>query len=211
MRWITGAAAGPSKGLSVVAGLSEREQLAAALTVLRADHVCIDAGANVGFYSLAFSRRASHVYAFEPLPRNIRFLYETMRVNGVSNVTILPLAVGERNGFVRFVEGPNHSEGYVSDEDPGDREGFPVMAVSLDRFCADNAVTPALVKIDVEGAELKVLRGALETLRRAHPHVLLSVHSGALRSECLEFLKTVGYASVRPLNGALDTATEYLA
>ena len=69
---------------------------------------------------------------------------------------------------------------------------------------------PDLLKIDVEGAELSVLKGAEKVLRSEHPIILLSVHSDQLRKDCLEYLRIQGYTTFVPLNASQDEeATEF--
>lgn len=63
-----GAAAGEFKGLSVIANLSEPNQVAHVLRILNNRSICFDIGANVGFYTLLFAKYAKEVFAFEPLP-----------------------------------------------------------------------------------------------------------------------------------------------
>jgi len=205
-RWIVGAGAGEGRGLSALLNMSETAGLAkAASLAAAATGVCFDIGANTGIYSLLFSRFCRHVYAFEPLPRNLRFLHRTLEVNSIANVTIVPCAVADRLALRKFQVGRNCAEGKV---DAGGSE--PVVTVSCDEFSALFAVTPDLVKIDVEGAEMEVLRGAEATIARRPPHLLLQTHSDALRTECLAFLRAKGYSQIEALDGKpLDAANDF--
>ena len=82
--------------------------------------------------------------------------------------------------------------------------------ISCDEFVKKFNVVPALMKIDVEGAELYVLRGAKALLREHHPAILLSIHSDDLRRDCLEYLREIGYSEIRPVNtDSMEDATEY--
>jgi Methyltransferase FkbM domain len=68
-----------------------------------------------------------------------------------------------------------------------------------------------VIKIDVEGAELRVLKGAKSILTQARPSVLLSVHSAELRDACLAYLDALRYQS-QPLNArSIELATEFFA
>ena len=65
---------------------------------------------------------------------------------------------------------------------------------SLDAMVSDGSLpTPALIKLDVEGAEVMVLNGAMSVLRSARPELFLEVHSSALLDECREILEGEGY------------------
>lgn len=97
-KWIVGAAAGNGKGLSTLFNTGEPDQFAYVEGLgfsLKSD-ICFDIGANVGLYSLLFAKYSRQVYAFEPLPRNLKFLYEVLRVNNIENVKIVPCAVSDR-------------------------------------------------------------------------------------------------------------------
>jgi FkbM family methyltransferase len=203
--WYTGAAPGPSKGLSVIWNRSEPEQLAAAAELSRGAGCCLDIGAHSGLYTLVFSRRAARVVAFEPWPRNIAWLQRTLEKNRVRNALVLPWAVSETTGELSFREGAHNSMGRL------DPQGtFPVHAVALDDFLARHGHRPDVLKIDVEGAEAGVLRGASGYLRERRPALLLSVHGAGPRAECLEFVRALGYTRVRPLNARdPDEADEF--
>jgi hypothetical protein len=85
-----------------------------------------------------------------------------------------------------------------------------VTTLSLDQAAEKLRVVPHVIKIDVEGAELRVLEGARNLLTHARPHVLLSVHSDELRESCLSYLREKKYEA-EPLNGqSLQAATEFV-
>jgi FkbM family methyltransferase len=146
-KWIAGYAAGEGKGLSVVLNLAEPKQLDMARRLASADGICFDIGANVGIYTLLFARYSKHVFAFEPLPRNIWCLSRTLEVNGVGNATIIPCAVSDSTGLASFQEGENCATGRVDS-----RGKRPIVTVSCDDFVSSyKKFVPSLLKIDVEG------------------------------------------------------------
>jgi FkbM family methyltransferase len=187
-RWITGAAAGAGGGASIFVNLCEPEQLARAASLVTETSVCFDIGANAGLYTLLWARRARRVYAFEPAPRNVAMLYRTLALNRVTNVTILPWAVSATDGVAAFAEGDNVAVGRL--DDFGSQ---PAATVTLDTFVATFRVVPTVIKIDVEGAEADVLRGAATVLAKHRPALLLSTHSRALTRTCLTALHAIGY------------------
>ncbi len=205
MRWITGAAPGPSKGLSVLLDRSETRQLAAAAELSRGASCCLDIGAHTGLYSLVFARAGARVFAFEPWLRNLAWLHRTLEINRATTVTVLPWAVAAASGILSFREGIHNSMGRL---DPGG--GHPVFAISLRDFLAREPVTPSVLKIDVEGAETEVLRGGLDYLRERRPALLLSVHGPERRRECLALARELGYARIEPLDARdPEKAEEY--
>jgi FkbM family methyltransferase len=206
-KWVAGAAAGNGKGLSSIFNLGEPEQFAFVedLKFLLRGNVCFDIGANVGLYSLLFSKYSDQVYAFEPLPRNLKFLYEILKLNNARNVKIIPCAVSDKFQLSRFSEGGNCAIGKLSDA--GEQL---VLAISCDDFVSAYNVAPKLMKIDVEGAEVLVLRGSEMLIREHHPIILLSTHSESLKTECLDLLRDFGYNSIKPLNhGYIEKASEF--
>lgn len=206
VRWIAGSAVGPAKGLSVVLNLTEPEQLAMARKLAPSKGICWDIGANVGLYTLLFSRYSKQVFAFEPLPRNIRYLARTLEVNGVTNATIVPCAVADSVGLSAFQEGVNCAEGRL---DSKGRQ--PVAVISGDAFASTYGVLPSLIKIDVEGGELSVLKGANELLMNQKPTILLSTHGESRRVDCFAFLRNIGYSRFLPLNrDEIQRASEFL-
>jgi hypothetical protein len=114
-KWIVGAAAGEGKGLSTIFNLGEPEQFAMAKSLSPQNGIVFDIGANVGLYSLLFSKYSKQVYAFEPLPRNLKYLYEGIKNNNRSNVIIIPCAVSDRHEFLKFSEGDNCAIGKISE------------------------------------------------------------------------------------------------
>jgi hypothetical protein len=84
-----------------------------------------------------------------------------------------------------------------------------VPIVRVDDVVDRIGTAPDVMKIDVEGAELDVLRGAEAALRSKHPRVFLSVHSDELRRSCLDFLSALGYRAT-PLVPEEIRPTEYI-
>jgi FkbM family methyltransferase len=196
-RWIVGAAAGEGRGLGVILHKAEPEQLDCAARNVRSSDVCFDVGANVGLYTLLFAKRAARVVAFEPAPRNIRYLHGLVECNRLENVTVVPAAVSDRTSLAHFDAGVNPAMGRLSD---GGAE--PVVTISLDEYVRRFDVRPTLLKIDVEGAEQAVLTGAADTIRAHHPKILLATHGEGPRSWCTAWLSAQGYAvEVLPGNG----------
>jgi FkbM family methyltransferase len=129
--------------------------------------VALDVGANVGAYALLFGRwvrPGGRVYAFEPAPDAFDGLSRHVALNGLGDV-VTPVraaaagASGTASLRVDGISGANR----LSEGDGGG--SIDVEAVTIDDFCARKGIRPSIIKIDVEGAELEVLRGARETIR----------------------------------------------
>jgi FkbM family methyltransferase len=135
--------------------------------------VALDVGANVGAYALAMGMwvgDGGRVFAFEPAPEAFRGLARHVALNGLDGVVtpVRAAAAGRTGTAMLAVDG-------VSGANRLHAAGERVDAITLDDFCARENVAPALIKIDVEGAELEVLRGARETIRRGGAGLALFV------------------------------------
>jgi FkbM family methyltransferase len=193
-RFILGALAGDCGGASVYFNKVEPEQTETFVRAVKKGHVIFDIGANAGYYTVLSARLAGpqgRVIAFEPAVRNLAYLYRHVALNKLTNVTLVPAACSQSVGLAFFSEGPNCATGHLGAEN--DRQGAPVVTVSVDNVAQQLGLLPDIVKIDVEGAEMDVLQGMSNTLQKARPAIFLSVHSDALRDACLAYLKTFGY------------------
>lgn len=128
--------------------------------------VALDVGANAGAYALVLGRWVSpggRVYAFEPASETFEGLAAHVRLNGLES-TVVPVraAAAAHTGTAIF-----SVDGFSGANRLADGEGERVETVTIDDFCAREGIRPSFIKIDVEGAELDVLRGARETIRAA--------------------------------------------
>jgi FkbM family methyltransferase len=182
-RWVVGAG---THGCWL--GTYEAEAQASFAAHIKRNDVVYDIGANVGFFTLLAARlvgEGGHVYAFEPLPRNLDFLRRHVALNKLTNVTILPVAVAATAGVLKFAEGANPSMGGLSATG-----ALEVPTVALDEL---QHRPPRFMKIDVEGAESDVLAGATKTLRTHHPTIHLSTHGWEQNERCTATLRAEGY------------------
>ncbi len=165
----------------------------------------IDIGGHIGIFSRDFSSRFARVHTFEPMPRN-RMLLE---MNSASNVSIYPYALGDQAGFTKMHYNVKNSGGSEvmdpslmqttspDDSEPiGEREVFAEVR-TLDSF---NLTNVGLVKIDVQGMEPYVLRGASATLRRSLPVLIIEEKEVKTRKndrsaidEATEIILSYGY------------------
>jgi FkbM family methyltransferase len=177
--------------------------------LVRQRMVCWDVGANAGFYTLLLAElvgEGGRVYAFEPVPRNVELLRRHVEINGYHNVQILPCALGDFDGETGFDPGPDASMGHLAEGGT-----LKVSCSRADTLLAAGLVeVPDVVKLDVEGAEAGVLRGACTAMRR-RPVVFLATHGETVHRICLDLLAASGY-SVRALDGgAPEEKDEVLA
>jgi len=149
----------------------------------------VEIGANIGTETLVFSRAvgsAGRVICFEPVPANIAQLREQLALNQIDNVELVEAAVSDQPGRIRFsapADAENSGQGAIADATSGaGADTFEVECKVLDAMYASGDLgTPRLVVMDVQGAELLVLRGATNLLRTVRPTVVLEVETDALK------------------------------
>ncbi|MBB1093377.1 FkbM family methyltransferase [Rhodopseudomonas palustris] len=148
---------------------------------VEADSTILDIGGNVGGLATAFSKLVplGRVFTFEPNPEMWPILYGTLKINEAENVTIVPAACFTSNlKLERFYsEQSTYKAGSrLGRKIPGARH-FDVITLSVDDFCSTNDLTPAVIKIDVEGAEIAVLRASEAIISRYRPKIVFEYQS----------------------------------
>lgn len=133
---------------------------------VRSGDVVLDLGANVGAYTVLFAQwtgDSGRVFAFEPAPEPRRALIEMLKANGVDHrVRVCADAVSASSGRASFhANGSDGANRLLPDRRPG---SVVVSTTTVDEFCERMDIVPAFIKVDVEGAELDVLRGARRTI-----------------------------------------------
>jgi FkbM family methyltransferase len=212
-RFILGALAGEGGGATVYFNMIEPEQTAAFAATLKKGQVLFDIGANVGYYTVLGARQVGaegKVLAFEPVARNLSYLYRHVVKNNLLNVTIVPAACSDAVSLTTFSSGINYASGSIGETDTAREGQRPVPTVSVDAVVEKTGISPDVIKIDVEGAELAVLKGARLTLQDKKPVIFLSTHSDALRTDCLAYLKAAGY-SIKVLDADNGDPSSFLA
>ncbi len=135
----------------------------------------LDIGANLGAYTILLAQwvgAAGRVHAFEPAPGARVGLLRHIDLNGVADrVIVHPEAVTSQAGQARFSAAGMQGDNRLVRE--RDANSIDVPTTSLDTFCRDAGVSPDFIKVDVEGAELDLLRGARATIAAAGPALAL--------------------------------------
>ena len=157
-------------------------------------YTVIDVGAHIGLCALSASRLVEpggKVIAFEPSQTNYAYLQDHIRYNNVSNTQAYPFLVGETNiDGVPFYESsdPTGMNAIVHYKNLPNAKWVNRRQISIDDFCTKHSIVPNVIKIDVEGAEIGVLKGAKKTIETHTPTIIISVHPRHLKlmgeSEC---------------------------
>lgn len=153
--------------------------------------IVFDVGAHVGYYSLMMAKLAGEdgrVYSFEPRPLNNEFLRKHISANKVKNVEVVDKAISDIVGTLKFNSNTGTGTGQLSETG-----NIEVNSTSIDTLISEGKPMPNLIKIDVEGGEVGVLKGAVQTIEKAKPKIILATHGEELHSFCLSFLSERGY------------------
>jgi FkbM family methyltransferase len=156
------------------------EEYAAFKSCVREGATVMDVGANVGAYTLLFATWAGssgRIFAFEPSVGSRSGLERHLHLNGLSDrVSVRAEAVGDITGTVPFRDTGTDGDNRILAVADGNARVVP--SVTVDDFCAAHGLTPDVIKIDVEGAELAALRGARQTIaeRGAHLSLFVELH-----------------------------------
>jgi FkbM family methyltransferase len=175
--------------------------------------VCWDIGANAGSYTLTLSRLCRHVHAFEPVPHNRDILRTVLRRRQVGNVTVHELALSDRERQGRMavpLEGAFGGYYMAALSDDGTQ---PVQETTVDALSARGVEPPAVIKCDVEGAEDRVISGALGLIERQPPVWLLETFEDSVFERMLGLgYRSLVYETERrlvPVTRRLATARNY--
>jgi FkbM family methyltransferase len=191
-------------------GYYSLNEIAVLRDLLREDSVFVDAGAHAGEFTLVAARRSpsGRVLAFEPAPAVFGLLERNIELNGFTNAEAYAIALSDAPGWMDLYDG---SAGVDQDFDDDivctQFEGFGrehhsarVPAEPFDQVAARLSIQRLdVMKLDVEGGEVRILRGAMASLRRFRPQIILEVAEPLLRAagnsveELFDIIEELGY------------------
>jgi FkbM family methyltransferase len=153
--------------------------------ILSRGKIFVDAGANFGVYTLVASKivgETGRVLAFEPSVQSFPVLRHNIALNALMNASAYRLALSEKSGKVWLYHGPGPVQNSLGRDPSSSGEGEVVDTESLDNALRKAAVGHVdVIKMDVEGAEEMILRGAMKTLNVNRPVVIFEVNEAAAR------------------------------
>jgi len=166
----------------------------------------IDAGANIGTHTVALSRMVGNegkVFSFEAQPKLEKILAANIQINELRNVFWDNKAVGAAVSKIALPPFPDEAEAHnfgayeIMSNATGTTEDI-IDLVTIDSFAADGdafGVSPSLIKIDVEGMELDVIRGAIGTIERCKPVLYFEVGDRSDNTDVMQVLTDIGYVA----------------
>ena len=171
-------------------GNYECEKLELISGVTRPGMTVFDVGAHAGYYTIAFAKLVGpggRVVAFEPNPTNLRNLYHHLEMNRITNVQVVPAAVADQSGTLRFQISNTQGSGRYQYMGRVAAEGIEVPAVVLDDFGH-----PDVIKMDIEGGEGLAMLGAQRILAERKAEIFVALH-GVSDERCIVELQRHGY------------------
>lgn len=188
-------------------GVYEAHETDMVLRLMPASGCFVDIGANVGWYSILVAKAVpgATVYAFEPIPSTYQLLMENILLNGAGEIHPHNFALGAAEDQLDFYFHPENSDSASQVNILGrpDAQKLVVPVHKLDDVAASENLKIDFIKCDVEGAELMVVRGALQTIKRDRPILFLemlrkwSAKFGYHPNEIIDLLSALGYHCFR--------------
>lgn len=183
------------RSLELYGEFSEREQELLAQLV-KPGSVVVEVGANIGAHTVPLARTCAPgpLYAFEPQQRVFQLLCANLALNGVTNVIAAPEACGEAEGYAlipRIDYGRPQNFGSVALLEPESQ--LPAFRVRLSPIDSLKLARCRLIKVDAEGAEPAILRGARETIGRCRPILYVENSVAENQQEVISLIHQFGY------------------
>ena len=141
----------------------------------------IDAGAFTGDTSIPLSEiTEKKVYAFEPFNDSFELLKKNIEDNNIKNIIPINKSLGDINGERTLFLAGNNVQGITNDSNIREHDTeLKVDEVTIDKFVKNHDLNVGLISVDVEGAELDLLKGAIETIKNQKPILTISIYHKA--------------------------------
>lgn len=168
--------------------------------VVQPGDLVVDAGANVGFFTLLLARyvgSTGSVISFEPSPNNLHKLRGNIALNKMANISVYPNALAASSKKLQFYLGRDSGQNGAWRNEVTALEQITVDAITLD--AALGASVPKLIKMDIEGSEYQALQGARALLARRPKFIIMEFNVDALKAmntspaEIRTFMHDYGY------------------
>jgi len=210
-------------------GYRERFSVDCIKKILRPDMNVLDLGANIGFYVLIESPVVNHVYAIEPVEYNYNLLSANIGLNNCKNVSTFRNAISSKTGkgkiytsnrcnWATIVDKNNRTEDYSRRWDKFAKGFENVEMFTLDDFTSKYDIKPDLIRMDVEGAEVDIIGGGLNTINNMakDSYLVIEIHSSCIKDKdsigkMLDKTKEAGFEVFKVVNRLQELPVEKVA
>lgn len=171
--------------------------------IVKENMVCVDVGVNKGYYSLLFAKLMKDkgkVLSFEPDPENCYWFRRSILANKYKCIKLYPYALSDKEGTSVFYRGKKSGSGSFFPSKDTTGEILVVKTRRLDNVLKDEGINKVdIIKIDVQGADLLVLKGAERTLKSENVRLVMDVDvkTSEERVELFNFLRSCGFKIFR--------------
>lgn len=163
----------------------EKYETALLLSQINKNSICVDVGANIGYYTLLMARKSKKVYAFEPDKKSFEILKKNVEENGLKNVVLVNIGVSNKRGKKYLVRDKDN----FGNSRINDKNGEIIFTDSLDNILI-NEQEISLIKIDTQGHEPEVIGGAKKIIKSSRPILFLEYTPGEYKDrKMINFLK----------------------
>ena len=193
-------------------GMYQQDVLLTLRNLVHPGDCIVDVGGHHGLMAVVAAKAAGPqglVVSFEPNPTARRIFLENCKLNGVPNIRLEPLALSDGNGHAKFYIqkgavswNSSFFDNFASQHGRDEIEQIEVNMTTLDAYATDQALTPAFIKIDAEGSEFLILRGAMKTIQKHNPFISMEFNPESARTantsveEMQKVLENAGYRLV---------------
>jgi len=181
---------------------ADYERIVRELMSPKPSEVVVDAGANIGTHTVWLSKKVGPsglVLAIEPEPNNFAILELNRRSNNLSNIISLRIALSSQPGIGKLAVPRPTLMGQAKALEHSNASDSPVVRVefqTLDNVIISQKIRVSAIKIDVEGAEVSVLQGAMNTVTKFSPRLIVETHGKGNLLQLRTALKALGFISV---------------
>lgn len=187
------------------------------------EYCYIDIGANHGLRSIYSLSQGRYSFLFEPNKRLNTFMLSLFRLNSFEKFNLENLCLSEKSGFMNFYLSPSSylssldKKNAMLDDEKGEVKEIKVEVKVLDEYFKDIVVNPVIIKIDVEGHEYEVLKGAFQLLEKFKPDLIVEIlPDNKKKKEIYKFIEKLSYRCYAITNKSkltlikLNTENEFL-
>ncbi len=204
-------------------GMREKNSVDFIKKILRADMGVLEIGANIGFYALIEAPAVKHIFAIEPVKYNYNLLKKNLKLNKADNVSFFNIAIGTSTGkgkiytskrcnWATITEREDRTDDYAQRWDRFNKGYQEVYIYSLDDFMGEyNIENIDLIRMDVEGAEVSIISGGLETISKMKKDswLVIEIHSSCIRDKesikkMLDDIEGAGFKVVKAVSKFKD-------
>ena len=182
-------------------GIREQLSIDYLLSNVNKDDVFYDIGANLGYYTVTVAKRVREVISFEPYSRSYELLKRNVILNNLKNTKVYKLGIGEKTQKrLLWVPSKNNQASFYEEASENKKDMIQETSsiVSLDYFVENfKELLPSWIKMDTEGYEYFIIKGAINILRDYKPRIFMELHGNKLSSgrlkELISILLDLGY------------------